>query len=109
ILFTLQTQKGAPHRVALVRLARHIVILVPGCEGGSERAAGVTRSRLNPDVAVRSFPHDSSISNAVERDPSSHAQELNSQLTMNPSCESEHHFFGHLLHRGGNVHLALGE
>src|SRR5262249_28180988 len=109
VVFVLRTQEGPLHGVALARLAGLVLILMPHGECSSQCTARVSGCWLNPDVAIRSLTQNPSIGHTVERYSSGQTQELGSELTMNGTCEPQHHFLGHLLHGGRDIHFALGE
>src|SRR5207302_8630201 len=63
----LRTEKRARHPVASRSAARLAPELMVGCERGANRAAGVTRRRLDPDPVELAVAQHLAVGDAIER------------------------------------------
>ena len=73
----------------------------------AERAAGVARRRLNPDVLERPVAQNLAVADAVERHAAGHDEVLRLRQRMQVPRALEHHLLAHDLHRRRQIHLAL--
>src|ERR1041385_92956 len=76
-------------RIARANLSRLIKELMPNERSSAQRASGIARSRLNPDVIEWSFAQQPSIGNAVERDTAGQHEVLHFGLTRSEEHTSE--------------------
>jgi hypothetical protein len=103
-------EQGAGHLVVLVvGLARLVLDLVPDVEGGAERAAGVARGGLDPDVVEEPGAQDLAVGDAVEGDAAGQAEVLLARDRAGEAGHLQHDLFGDVLDRAGQVHLAQGD
>ena len=102
---------GALHAIecAVQSGAAWTKMLVIGGECGADRAAGITRRRLNPDALEGTIAQNLAIGDAIERDATSKAEIFNLVCLRKVARHAQHDFFGDLLHGRGKVHVALGE
>src|SRR5579875_882972 len=82
---------------------------VPSGECGAERAAGVARGRLHPDIAENLLSQELAVGDAVERDAARKTEIFDIQFAPGGTREPAYDFFGHLLDRRRKVHLTLGQ
>ena len=75
----------------------------------ADRPARVARRRLNPDAFERAVAQQLAVADAVERDAAGKAQVAGAGLAGERAGKPQHHLFRHLLERGCDVHVALGE
>ena len=82
---------------------------MPDQQRHAESSSGVTRRRLNPDLIEGRFPQDPSVANTVEGNAAGQAEIGKAGLLVGRRDGPEHDLLGHLLDRGGQVHLALSQ
>ncbi len=92
-----------------MRPARLILEHVVGAQRRADRAAGVARRRLDPDAVETAVAQDLAVRDAVERDAARQAQLALAGLARNGAGHAQHDLLGHLLHRGGDVHVERGQ
>src|SRR5215217_9452367 len=80
---------------------------MPDRERDAERASGVARCRLDPDVFERHLLQHSSIRHAVQRNATSQTEMLHPGFTMNVTRHLQYHLFRDHLDAPREVHLAL--
>src|SRR5690349_12594131 len=83
--------------------------LMPDEGRHAERAAGIARSRLNPEIFERSFAQDSTVRDAVQGDAAGEAEFLHAGFSVNVPRHSQQNFFGDDLNRSREVHFAFGQ
>ena len=89
------------------RLPRPPLEPVPCRERRPDRAAGVAGRRLNPDRLVRAFAKNAAVADAVQGDAARETQVVRAGLRMKGRRQPQHHFFGDVLDRPGQIHLPL--
>ena len=72
-----------------------------------KRAAGVTGRGLNPDFVETTVAQHDTIRNAIECNAAGKAKILKFGLRCERAREAEHHFVGHRLDRGSEIHVSL--
>ena len=82
---------------------------MPHRKGGADRAAGIARGRLYPDILEGAVAENFAVGDAIERDAASEAEIVDPMLARERPREPQHHFLGHLLDRGGDVHMERRE
>jgi hypothetical protein len=75
----------------------------------SERAAGISRGRLDPDIVKRSFPKQTSISDAIQCDASGKAKISLVREPMRVPGHAQQGFLGDNLDGPCQIHLAFGD
>jgi hypothetical protein len=75
--------------------------------GDAERAAGITRGRLDPEVRERPLAQQPAVADAVERDAARQAQVRRAGACVGGARHPQHDLFAHHLHRAREIHLAL--
>ena len=80
---------------------------MPDVQRDAERAAGVAGGRLNPELVDDLLAQDPSVADAVERDAAGEAQVAEAGLLSRVPRHLDHRFFGDVLNRARQVHLAL--
>ena len=90
-------------------LAGIVEELVPDEQRHAQRAAGVPRRRLDPDVVERPLAQDAPVADAVERDAAGQAELAQPGLGVDVARRPQHRLLGNRLDRRGDVHLALGD
>src|SRR5437879_700229 len=80
---------------------------MPDCIGGSDRAAGVSRSRWNIDSLERSSASNLPIGNAVERAPARQAEVLLMSPVVQIIQDMEDSLLIHGLEGGGQILMLL--
>src|SRR6185503_4229535 len=84
-------------------------IAMPERERYAERAAGVSRRGLDPEIVERPFAQDAPVGDAVERHAAGEAELGEAGLLPRVLGHLQHDLFGDLLDRAREIHLALGE
>src|SRR5689334_20948875 len=92
-----------------ISLPRFAKMLMPGQQRGTQRSAGVSSRRLNPNVIKETVPQDPSIGHAVQRHAAREAEIPHPRLFGDVARHPEHHFLRHILDRTSQVHISLGE
>ena len=82
---------------------------MPDRQRGAERAAGIARGRLHPDVLERAVAQDLAVGDAVERDAAGEAEVVEAVFARQRARKPQHHLLGHRLDRGGDVHVERRE
>ena len=77
--------------------------------GVRPRAAGVSRSGLNPDVAERSFSDHAAVRHAVKSDAAGQAEIIDVQLLAGRPGQAAYDFLGDFLDRACEGHVALSK
>ena len=107
-LLVLRTEIAAAHRVtAAVQLARCSLYRWLASERGAERAAGVARRGLQPDLVEDFLAQQLAVRHAVERDAAREAQVAFAGFARHAARELDDHFFGDDLNARGQIHFAL--
>src|SRR5439155_23167656 len=89
--------------------ARPVEMAVPQREGDADRAARVTRGRLNPDLIEHLLATDASVADTVERHAAGQTQIRQAGFAPGEARHLEHHLLGDLLNGPREIHLALRE
>ena len=82
---------------------------MPGGECGTQRSAGIARRRLDPDIVEMPVLQDLAIGHAIERHASGQTQVLRAVILGEAFRHAPHDDLGHILDRGGEIHVVLGE
>src|SRR5881296_1523751 len=82
---------------------------MPDCIGGSDRAAGVSRSRWNIDSLERRAQKDLPIGDAVERAPARQAEVLLMSPVVQIIQDMEDSLLIHRLEGGGQILMSLSQ
>src|SRR5258705_9232947 len=80
---------------------------MPDRKSDTERAAGVSSCRLNPNIFEWGLTQNPSIGNAVERYSPGHTKTFYSSLLINEACHFKHHFLCDCLNTTRQIHFAL--
>ena len=80
---------------------------MPSGERRADRAAGVARRRLDPDIAEGSLAQHPAVGDAVERHATGQAQIIGVKLAPCRQRQARDHVLRHFLNRRREVHLAL--
>ena len=83
--------------------------LVPDRERRADRAAGIARRRLHPDVLEGAVAQDLAVGHAVERDAAGETEIVEAVLARERARQPQHDLLGHLLDRGRDVHVERRE
>ena len=83
--------------------------MVIGGERRAERAAGIARGRLDPDVLELAVAQHLAVGDAIERHAAGEAEILGAGLAGERARQAQHDLLGHRLDRGGEIHVALGQ
>src|SRR6185312_4833058 len=89
--------------------ARPIEKEVIGAECGADRAAGIARSRLNPDLLEGAVAQHLAVGDAVERDAAGKAEIGDAGLARLRTRDTQHDLLGNRLQRRGDIHVEVVE
>ena len=80
---------------------------MPDEQGRPQRAAGIARRRLNPDVVEWPLAEQPAVGHAVERHAACQDQVLHAGLAVDVPADPQHDLLGHRLDAGRQVHVPL--
>ena len=103
------TEQRSGLAVARLNHARLVEQLVPDEPRRAERSPRIAGRGLNPDALERSLLQDPAVADAVQRHAAGQAQVPHAGLAVEMPRRPQHGVLGHLLDRGGEIHVALGE
>ena len=107
--------KAGPSKAPCIRsrppfgLTRAAEKLVPYRQRRPDGAAGVARRRLHPDALEGAVAQDLAVGHAVERDAAGETEIVEPVLAGERARQPQHDLLGHLLDRGGDVHVERRE
>ena len=82
---------------------------VIGGERRADRAAGIAGRRLDPDASNSFLAQHLAVGDAVQRDAAGEAEVLGARFpSARAARQPQHDLFGDGLHRGREIHVALG-
>ena len=97
-------KEGAFHQIAAaVGLALLAEELVPHRERGADRATGIARGRLHPDVLEGAVAQNLAIGDAIERDAAGETEIFKAMIARERARQPQHHLLRHLLDRGCDI------
>jgi hypothetical protein len=93
-LVELGTEIGSGHAVDRVRQRASVTFVdIVGGERRAERAAGIARGRLNPDIAEAAFAQHLAVGDTVERHAAGKTQVLDPGLGREAAGEAQNDVF----------------
>src|SRR5688500_13513444 len=80
---------------------------MPDEQRRTERAAGISRSGLNPNVVERPFMKQAAVRDSVEPNTAGHYQRIEPSPTVQVAADAEDGFFQHRLNASRQIHVPL--
>ena len=105
----LRTEKRARHPIVGSSAARLALKLMVGCERSTNRAAGITGRRLNPNPVELAVAQHLAVGDAIERHAPRKTEVASAGLTGEAARQPQHRFVEHRLNGGGNIHVERGQ
>ena len=102
-------EQAALLAIEAIGLAGVVHKLMPNEQCRPQRAAGIARRRLNPDILERPFPQQPPVANAVERHAASQHEILHLRLSLHLPRHPQHDLLGHRLDARRQIHVPLFE
>jgi hypothetical protein len=75
----------------------------------TQRATGVTRCRLDPDFAERTFAQNSTVAHTIERNTAGQAKIRQTGEAVRGARHAQHDLFANILYRARQIQLTLRE
>ena len=82
---------------------------MPDEQGRTQRSAGITGRRLDPDVVECSVAQQATIGHTIEPDATRDDQVPHAGLCSNVAADAKDDLLGHILDAGRQVHVPLLE
>ena len=109
VIGELRSEVAAALAIELIVGSWVVEQLVPDQQRDSQRPAGVSGSRLDPDLVEWALAETTAVGDTVERHAAGQAQVPHPGGFVNVSGHPQHRFLGDGLDTGGDVHVPLGQ